>query len=297
VGGLGKSRPKIVPLGTHQLSEALVVPTQFGMKPAKGSTDYMQLFSSSNPADAPDVLSLTPMEGKRVLITGGTTGVGRATARLLAEAGCRVFICGRDRTDLRDAIACSEEGRIGGIDTDVGSTEGIERLFKAADEWLGGLDFAILNAGVASHGALASMSHAECRNVISVNLISYIECSLEAIRRMTGNGGHIVMTGSMSAHVFDENAAVYTAAKAGIRGFANSLRKEANPLRIRVSLIEPGTISSAMVDETAEQQKEMIAQLRMMPPEDVARAIHYMLIQPPTCDIISLQLRPHLQLI
>ena len=223
--------------------------------------------------------------------------MGLATAKLLAEAGFRVFICGRDKNDLRDAIACSDAGRIGGIDADVGSTEGIERLFAGADEWLGGLDFAILNAGVSSHGPLASMSPSECRNVVSVNLISYIECSLEAIKRMSGNGGHIVMTGSMSAHVFDENAAVYTATKAGVRGFANSLRKEANLLGIRVSLIEPGTISSAMVDETAEQQQEMIEGLRMMPAGDVARAIHYVLIQPPTCDIISLQLRPHLQLI
>lgn len=251
----------------------------------------------SNSADDRNPLNLTSMDGKRVLITGGTTGVGLATAKLLADAGCRVFVCGRDKNDLRDAITCSEAGRIGGIDTDVSTTEGIGRLFAGADEWLGGLDIAILNAGVSSHGPLVSMSHDECRDVVSVNLISYIECSLEAIKRMSGNGGHIVMTGSMSAHVFDENAAVYTATKAGVRGFANSLRKETNPLGIRVSLIEPGTISSAMVDETVEQQEEMISELRMMPAEDVARAIHYMLIQPPTCDIISLQLRPHLQLI
>lgn len=253
----------------------------------------MKQSTSSGPAE----WNLIPLEGKRVLITGGTTGVGRATATLLAEAGCRVFVCGRDAGHLADAIACSDSGRIGGLAVDIGSTEGIERLFAAADEWLGGLDFAVLNAGVGAHGPLAAMTHAECREVIAVNLISYVGCSLEAIRRMTAGGGHIVMTGSMSAHVFDENGAVYTATKAGIRGFATSLRKEANPLRIRVSLIEPGTIGSDMVDETPEQQQEMIAGLRMMRAEDVARAIHYVLVQPPACDVISMQLKPHLQLI
>ncbi len=284
-------------------------PRGCGIVPAKGVTGELAVLSSTKAPihmetshktatpSSPGAWDLINLEGKRVLITGGTTGVGRATAALLAGAGCRVFICGRDAGHLADAMACADPGCIGGIAVDIGSTEGIERLFAAADEWLGGLDFAVLNAGIGAHGPLASMTHAEYQTVIAVNLISYVGCSLEAIRRMTAAGGHIVMTGSMSAHVFDENAAVYTATKAGIRGFATSLRKEANPLRIRVSLIEPGTIGSDMVDETPEQQQQMIAGLTMMRAEDVARAIHYTLIQPPACDVISMQLKPHLQLI
>lgn len=237
------------------------------------------------------------MEGKRVLITGGTTGVGLATAILLAKKGCRVFVCGRNTDHLQEAIASSPEGRIGGISVDVGSAEGIETLFRAADEWLGRLDFAVLNAGKGAHGPLSEMTHEAYREVVGVNLLSYIGCAMESIRRMTGRGGHLVMIGSMSAQVFDENAAVYTATKAGIRGFATSLRKEANPLRIRVSLLEPGTIGSEMVDETPEQKGEMIRAMRMMRPEDVAGVIHYVLCQPPVCEVMSMQLKPHLQII
>ena len=237
------------------------------------------------------------LEGKRTVVVGGTTGVGRATATLLARVGCRVFVCGRNPDHLRDVIASTGDGRLDGLEADIGTTEGIERFFDGADRWLGGLDIAVLNAGIGAHGPLSDMSHEDYRRVIDVNLASYVGCAMESIRRMKDCGGHIVMTGSMSAHVFDENAAVYTATKAGIRGFAFSLRKEVNPLRIRVSLIEPGTIGSEMVDETPEQKEQMIAGLRMMRSEDVARAIHYALIQPPVCDVISMQLKPHLQII
>lgn len=239
------------------------------------------------------------LAGKRVIVTGGTTGVGRATARLLVPKGCRVFICGRDEGHLADALQAirAEGGDIGGVAADVATAEGVRCLFAEADAWLGGLDIAILNAGIGANGSLTTMSHEECRQVVEVNLLSYITCSLEAFRRMSGNGGHVVMTGSMSAHVFEEGAAVYVATKSGVRGFATSLRKEANPLGIKVSLIEPGSIGTDMVDESPERQREMIEELLMLRAEDVASAIHFMLCQPENCDVVTLQLRPHLQLI
>jgi NAD(P)-dependent dehydrogenase (short-subunit alcohol dehydrogenase family) len=242
---------------------------------------------------------LETLEGKRVLITGGSTGVGRATALMFAARGCRVFICGRDGQHLADAIdAGRQQGvEIGGIAVDLGKPDGIEALFKGADDWLGELDIVVLNAGLGAHGLLTSMSHEDCRELINVNLLSYIGCSLESIRRMQGRGGQIIMTGSMSAAIAEEEAAVYVATKAGIRGFARSLRKEANPLGIRVSLIEPGSIGSDMVDETNEQQRAMQKSLKMLQAEDVARAILLVASQPARCDVIELQVRPHLQII
>lgn len=239
------------------------------------------------------------LKGKRVLITGGSTGVGRATASLLAAEGCRVFICGRDPNHLQDAIAAvtAEGGDIGGIAIDVGDEEGIESLFNAVDAWMGGLDILVLNAGVGAHGELTSMTHKECRHVVAVNLVSYICCALEAFKRMKGQGGQVIMTGSMSAEVFEGEASVYVSTKAGIRGFAYSLRKEANPLGIRVSLIEPGTIGSDMVDESPEEQRRMQEELRMLNAEDVARSILFVLSQPERCDIIKIQVRPRLQII
>jgi NAD(P)-dependent dehydrogenase (short-subunit alcohol dehydrogenase family) len=247
----------------------------------------------------PHAIGFETLEGKRVLITGGSTGVGRATALLFASQGCRVFICGRDGQHLADAIeAARQQGmEIGGIPADLENPEGIESLFKGADEWLGQLDIAILNAGLGAHGVLTAMSHEECRKVVNVNLVSYIACALESIKRMQGRGGQIIMTGSMSAEIAEEEAAVYVATKSGIRGFARSLRKEANPLGIRISLIEPGSIGTDMVDESCDEQRAMQESLKMLQAEDVARAILLVASQPARCDVIELQVRPHLQII
>ncbi|MCW1925170.1 SDR family oxidoreductase [Luteolibacter arcticus] len=239
------------------------------------------------------------LEGKGVLIAGGTTGVGRATALMFAAQGCRVFVCGRDPQRLAEAIETGRQqgAEIGGVAADIGKVEGVEALFKGAEEWLGEIDIAILNAGLGAHGELTTMSHEECREVVNVNLLSYIACSLESIKRMRERGGQIIMTGSMSAAVFDKNAAVYTATKAGVRGFARSLRKEANPLGIRVCLIEPGSIATDMVDETEEEQRAMQATFRMLHADDVARAILFVASQPKRSDVIELQVRPHLQVV
>lgn len=248
--------------------------------------------------DSPDDDPI-PLKGKKILITGGTTGAGRATALLMARQGCRVFICGTDAGHLEEAISAIREvdGDVSGVLTDLATTEGILKLYQSADEWMGGVDIAILNAGVGAHGELVTMSHEECRKVIEVNLLAYISCALEAVRRMSENGGQIVMMGSMSAEVFDEHASVYVATKAGVRGFAYSLRKEANPRGIRVSLVEPGSIGTAMVDESPEEQRRMQEQLLMLRDTDIARTIHFILTQPKRCDVIKVQVRPHLQII
>ena len=247
----------------------------------------------------PPPIDTIPLSGRRALITGGTTGVGRATAHLLASHGCRVFICGRDPRHLDDAIRSVREkgGAIDGVSADISTTDGVLTVFKAADAFLGGLDIGIVNAGVGCKGELTTMTHEECRYVLDVNLGASIACCLEAFRRMSGAGGHVVLTGSMSADVFDTRSSVYVATKCAIRGFATCLRKEANPLGIKVSLIEPGSIGSDMVDETPEQQQRMREELKMLRAEDVANAILFMLCQPPWCDVIQLKLRPHLQLI
>jgi NAD(P)-dependent dehydrogenase (short-subunit alcohol dehydrogenase family) len=239
------------------------------------------------------------LAGKNALVTGGTTGIGRATAIALVEAGCRVFICGRDESHLADALEeiTRAGGDASGIAVDLADEGAAEQLFTAADEWLGTLDIAVLNAGIGVHGKLTDMSHASCRDVVCANLLGYISCAKEAIQWMSGNGGDIVMTGSMSAHVFDEEAAVYTATKSGIAGFATSLRKEANPLGIRIGFIEPGLVGTDMVDEEPAEQRKQEAAMEMLKAEDIARCILFMLQQPKGCDIVSLQVRPHLQLI
>src|SRR5262249_10385683 len=121
-------------------------------------------------------------------------------------------------------------------------------------------------------------------------------CAREAASRMTDAGsGHIVFIGSMSAEVREKGSSVYVATKAGIEGFAASLRKELNEKGIKVSLIEPGSVSSDMANPSADRQRELIHGALMLRAEDIAVCVHFMLTQPQRTDVILMQVRPHRQ--
>lgn len=109
--------------------------------------------------------------------------------------------------------------------------------------------------------------------------------------------GHIVNIGSMSAEVKEKTGVIYVSTKTAIRGFSTALRKEINPLGIKVSHIEPGAVTSNMQTAPKEVQKEKIAKLEMLEAEDIAMSVLFCLAQPKRCDIVSMQVRPHLQLI
>jgi NAD(P)-dependent dehydrogenase (short-subunit alcohol dehydrogenase family) len=237
------------------------------------------------------------LEGYRILVTGGTTGIGRATALELATHGAHVLISGTDPQHLKDALEsfANAGGKVEGILADFGTKEGVLELFAAVDERLGGLDVAVLNAGIAEKGPLVEMSHEVCNDIVNVNLSGYISCSIESLKRMKGEGGQIILIGSMSAEECGKNSATYVASKSGIRGFSKSLRKEVNPLGIRVSLIEPGKVGTDMQEALPEEQEKAEQELTMLTSEDIARSVIYVLTQPDRCDVVMLQIRPRLQ--
>ena len=237
------------------------------------------------------------LEGYRILVTGGTTGIGRSTALELASRGAHVLIGGTDPQHLKDALAsfAHAAGKVDGLLADVGTKEGVLELFDAVDQRLGGLDIAILNAGIAESGPLVEMSHDVCHEIVNVNLNGYISCALESLKRMKDGGGQIILIGSMSAEECGKNSATYVASKSGIRGFSKSLRKEANPHNIRVSLIEPGKVGTDMQEETPAEQEKSEQERTMLTAEDIARSVMFVLGQPDRCDIVMLQVRPRLQ--
>ena len=139
------------------------------------------------------------LEGYRILVTGGTTGIGRTTALELATRGARVLVCGTDPRHLEDARKsfAAAAGQVDSILADLGTKDGVLKLFAAVDEQLGGLDIAILNAGVAESGPLVEMSHESCQEIVNVNLNGYISCALESLKRMIGKGGQIILIGKI----------------------------------------------------------------------------------------------------
>lgn len=236
------------------------------------------------------------LKGRRVAVTGGTTGIGRAIAVLLASYGARVFVCGRTPEHLADALArIREVGEGDGITIDLGDEGAPKRFIEAATERLGGLDAAVINAAVPAQG-LTDMSEADLRYAIAVDFTGYL-LSAHAAAEVLKERGDIVLIGSMSAHVLGPGSTVYAGMKAGIAGFSEALRRELGPKGIKVGLVEPGKTGADFQypDIPAEKQREMIAEETMLRAEDIAVGVHYMLTQPRRAIVQQLTISPREQ--
>lgn len=238
--------------------------------------------------------------GKSILVTGGTTGIGRATAILLASQGANVMTFGTDEQHLAEAledIRKTAGGTVHGFIADVSQKEGVEKVFAEVEAYFGVLDILINNAAL-PFGSVTDGGYDDWKHLIDTNLTGYIACTGEAVRRMKEEGkGHIVNIGSMSADVREETSSVYVAAKSAIQGFSASLRKQVNPDGIKISLIEPGAVDTDMQGESSEKKKQNVENLEMLTADDIAAAVLYCLMQPERCDVVELKIRPHLQLI
>jgi 3-oxoacyl-[acyl-carrier protein] reductase len=235
------------------------------------------------------------LHGRRAVITGGTTGIGRAIAILLASEGVEVFTCGRDEQHLKDALErIREVGSGDGINVDLATREGVEKFFAAADERLGTPDIAVINAAVPA-GALAETSEDDAAYQTSVDFTAYLAATQQAVKRMQA-GSDIVLIGSMSAVSKGPGSSIYVAAKAGIEGFAPSLRKELSERDIKVGLIEPGFTGADFQypEFPPEKQRELIHQHKMLRAEDIAVAVHFMLRQPRRCAVSHMRVETRL---
>jgi 3-oxoacyl-[acyl-carrier protein] reductase len=236
------------------------------------------------------------LNGKRVLITGGTTGIGRAIAVLLASEGAKVFVCGRDQRHLGDALErIREVGDGDGISLDLARRESIGELFAAADKFLGKLDIAVINAAVAAED-LEGTSEQDLYYQTAVDFTAYLATAKAAIERMS-EGGDIVFIGSMSAVSREAGSSIYVAAKSGIEGFAKALREELAAKDIKVGLIEPGFTGADLQypDFPPEKQREQIHQHKMLRAEDLAASVHFMLTQPRRTAVSLMRVETRLQ--
>lgn len=235
--------------------------------------------SSANDADAHT--KLPDLTGRKAIITGSTTGIGRAIAVLLASYGVKVFICGRTPTHLDDALArIREVGEGEGVNADLANREELNHFFDAADRYFGAPDIAVINAAIPAE-ALADTSEPDLREQIAADFTAYLATAHAAAKRMEG-GSDIVFIGSMSAVSRKGGSSIYVAAKSGIQGFAQSLRQELAERDIKVGLVEPGFTGADFQypEHPPEDQVKLINEHRMLRAEDIAVAVHFMLSQP-----------------
>ncbi len=236
--------------------------------------------------DAPSAVraahtALPSLAGRRAAITGGTTGIGRAIAMLLAAEGAQVFICGHNPDHLADALRHIEAvGQGAGMTIDLSDPDASDRFLAEAEAAMGGIDIVVANAAVPA-GAIADTGEADLRYQIAVDFTAYLLLTRAAAERMVP-GGDLLLIGSMSAVSQGGGSSIYVAAKTGIQGFAHALRQELALRDIKVGLIEPGLTGSDMQYPAIpnEEQRALIEADKMIRAEDVAVAAHFMLSQP-----------------
>jgi len=242
------------------------------------------------------------LHNKATLITGGTTGIGRATAILLAAQGARVFVFGRDKQALDDSLReikkhAKDQSQVFGITADQSKAEDVRRIFKELDSNLGNIDILVNNAAESAE-SVTEMDDGAWRYVLETNLFGYIQCCREAIDRMKPKrAGHIINIGSMSAKSRSKGSDIYVASKSAIQGFSESLQKQVREEGIRVSLIEPGLVGTDMTAEKTppEKQPAKIEAQEMLKAEDIAQCVLYVLEQPERCNVSHVRIQPLLE--
>ncbi|MBW8882999.1 MAG: SDR family oxidoreductase [Asticcacaulis sp.] len=239
----------------------------------------------------------TSLNGKRILVTGGTTGIGRATVAQLVQAGARVLTFGRHDQQLQESLEnarSAANGDVHGLIADVATRDGVQKVFDAVDETLGGIDILINNAGLSAEG-VQDMEDDAWRYAVETNLLGYMACARQAIKRMDGKGGHIVFVGSISADKKSPQTSVYAATKAGVAVYAQTLRKEVQDRKIKVTLVEPGSVGADMQESSAEEQQQKIDRFEMLYAEELADAIYFALTRSERTDVSVLRVEPLIQ--
>ena len=245
---------------------------------------------------------MTGISGKAVAITGASSGIGEATARLLAERGAAVVL-GARRADRLDELA--EEiresgGRAVAVATDVTRPEDLRRLVDRAVTQFGRLDVLVSNAGISKIGPVADLDVSGWSAMIDVNLrgvLHGIAAALPVFRRQ--GHGHLVTTVSTAGLKIVPTMAVYAATKNAVRTLLEGLRQESTDGVLRTTAVSPGYIRTELADSI--DNAEVREQIRWnsdafaISPDAVARAIAFAIEQPDDVEISDITIRPAVQ--
>jgi clavulanate-9-aldehyde reducatase len=239
------------------------------------------------------------LAGRTALVTGASSGIGRATALALAEAGARVAVGARRRDPLVALAARIEEVGAGALplDLDVTDEAACRRAVEQTVEELGGLDILVNNAGLMLLGQVEGADTEDWRRMVDTNLLGLMYMTHAALPHLLERRGSVVQLSSSSGRVARPGSAVYSASKFAVNAFSESLRQEVTARGVRVIVVEPGVVETELRDHiTDPAAKERItaaaASVRQLQPEDIAAAVTYAVSQPEHVAVNELFIRP-----
>ncbi|MGX1850985.1 SDR family oxidoreductase [Streptomyces sp. NBC_01456] len=240
-------------------------------------------------------------EGKVVAITGASSGIGEATALLLAERGARLVLGARRSPRLAELVARIEKagGTAVQIRTDVTRPDDLHALVALATERFGRLDVLVSNAGVGTISPLDDLRVEEWDHMIDVNVKGVLHGIAAALPVFRAQGaGHFVTTASTAAFRIVPTMAVYAASKFAVRALCEGLRQEAGDA-LRVTTVSPGAIATDFAEASSNSRvRAEITKMRddlAIPPDAIARAIAFAIEQPAAVDVNEIVVRPTAQ--
>ena len=233
------------------------------------------------------------LSGKVAVITGASSGIGEATARLLADEGVQMVLAAR-RKERMDALVEELGDRAIAVACDVGDMGEVSALFDTVRERFGGLDLLFNNAGMGINGPFADTQPEDWKTQIDANLFGVLNCTHAAIPLMRGREGAMISSvSSVGGRYGIAGWSVYNATKFAVVGFHDALRKELGPDGVRVSLIEPGAVWTEwghnVPEEAMRERRETVDALHA---EDVAQALVYAFAQHPRVLVEEILIRP-----
>ena len=220
------------------------------------------------------------VSGRKVMLTGGTGGLGKAIAKRLVDRGAIVTISGTKKTVL-DEISSELSQNAFFLVNDLSESGAVETLLSFAYEKMGEVDILINNAGITRDGLMVRMGDDDWLDVIAINLTAGFKLARGCLKSMMKNRwGRIINISSVVGFTGNPGQANYAASKAGIIGMTKSLAAEVASRNITVNCIAPGYIKTAMTESLTEKQTSELLKLvpsgRMGVPEDIAASVLYL---------------------
>jgi NAD(P)-dependent dehydrogenase (short-subunit alcohol dehydrogenase family) len=224
------------------------------------------------------------LEGKIALVTGGSSGIGLATAKRFANEGAHVFITGRRKAEL-DVAVNEIGGDTTGVRGDVSNLGDLDRLFAQIKREKGRLDVVFANAGVAKYAQFGTITEEHYDSIFDVNVKGLLFTVQKALPLMP-NGASIILNASIVGSKGLSSNSVYSATKAAVRSFARTWTTDLKDRRIRVNAVSPGSIDTPGLNDllassdTGQQRLKMISNSvplgRLGTPDEVARAVVFL---------------------
>ncbi len=233
--------------------------------------------------------------GKVALVTGATSGIGAALTHMLRENGASVVAVGRNAERL---AAFADEADVHAVAADIAEAGAIESAFDAAEARFGGVDIVCANAGVYIDGNVWENSAADVSRLIATNVTGAMNTVREAIKRLQGRVGDIIVTSSVSGHQAIEWEPVYSGSKHALQSFVHGVRRQLVGSGIRIGSLAPGIVLNELWQRSSPEradpeQLDLLAERgEGLRSSDVAEAARFMLLVPRNATVRDLVILP-----